>query len=149
MKPPAASSPAVAAVMSGNRKWDTRPEVRLRSRLHASGLRYRKHWPIKLASGESQLTVRPDVVFTRARVAVFVDGCFWHSCPKHGRSPQSNHEYWSEKLRRNIARDRLVDSALAEAGWDVVRIWEHESAEDAAGRVHARVLARRQRSQLG
>jgi DNA mismatch endonuclease (patch repair protein) len=83
--------------------------------------------------------VRPDVVFTRQRVAIFVDGCFWHSCPDHGNIPHRNREYWEPKLERNRARDRQVDLALAKSGWRVLRIWEHEPTQDAARKV-ARAL---------
>jgi DNA mismatch endonuclease (patch repair protein) len=90
--------------------------------------------------------VRPDVVFTRERVAVFVDGCFWHCCPLHGTRPARNTDYWRPKLERNVARDTVVDEALGEAGWSVVRGWEHERPEEIAGRVVAALdLARRRR----
>lgn len=75
--------------------------------------------------------MRPDIVFSRKRVAVFVDGCFWHACPEHGTSPAHNASYWSEKLKKNVARDVRVTAALMSSGWDVVRIWEHTSVEDA------------------
>jgi DNA mismatch endonuclease (patch repair protein) len=96
----------------------------LRSELHRLGLRFRKDLRIDLAS----LRVRPDIVFTRSRVAVFVDGCFWHGCPDHGSSPKANAEYWAEKFARNRRRDKLVDAALQSEGWRVVRVWEHEDA---------------------
>ena len=80
---------------------------------------------------------RPDVVFTRQRIAVFVDGCFWHSYPNQGSSPRSNAAYWSPKLARNVERDRRIDEALREAGWTVVRVWEHEQPGKAAQRVLA------------
>jgi DNA mismatch endonuclease (patch repair protein) len=86
--------------------------------------------------------VRPDIVFTARKVAVFVDGCFWHVCPEHGRQPTTNDWYWAPKLRRNVERDRLADQALHAAGWDVVRAWEHEPTEEAARRVD-QVLERR------
>ena len=108
--------------MRGNRKLDTRPEVRLRSAMHRAGMRYRK-WRLIAAD---DLRVRPDVVFPRQRLAVFVDGCFWHGCPAHGSRPRANPEYWLPKLQRNAERDRRVDAALAAAGWSVVRVWEHE-----------------------
>jgi len=76
-----------------------------------------------------------DVVFTRARVAVYVDGCFWHCCPEHGNVPRANREWWIEKLERNVARDRRNDRELEAAGWRVVRIWEHEPIIEAADRV--------------
>jgi DNA mismatch endonuclease (patch repair protein) len=81
--------------------------------------------------------VRPDLVFTKSRVAVFVDGCFWHVCPVHGREPTHNEWYWTPKLRRNVERDRIADTALATAGWRVVRIWEHVPLEEAVAAVEA------------
>jgi DNA mismatch endonuclease (patch repair protein) len=83
--------------------------------------------------------MRPDIVFTRAKVAVFVDGCFWHGCPAHQRVPKTNSDYWVPKLQRNIERDREVDDALAAAGWRIVRVWEHEDVDRAADTV-ARTL---------
>jgi len=117
--------------MRANTKRDTKPELRLRSALHAGGLRFRKDYPIEVDG----LRVRADVVFTRQRIAVFVDGCYWHSCPDHGTSPRSNTEYWSQKLRRNRQRDDRVNRTLTEAGWLVVRLWEHVVTEDAVSRV--------------
>jgi DNA mismatch endonuclease (patch repair protein) len=90
--------------------------------------------------------VRPDLVFTRARVAVFVDGCFWHSCPEHGDRPRINTGYWLPKLEANVARDRRVDRALTDDGWDVVRIWEHEDPLEAAARVRRSVARARRRA---
>lgn len=107
--------------MQGNRRTGTKPEVSLRSALHAAGMRFRKDHRIDLG----RVKPRPDVVFTRAKVAVFVDGCYWHSCPEHGTSPRTNSDYWAPKLARNVERDREHDKALQEAGWTVVRIWEH------------------------
>jgi DNA mismatch endonuclease (patch repair protein) len=135
---PQASSPGVRALMQGNRAKDTRPEVALRSALHRLGLRFRKHAPPVVG-----VTCRADVVFRRARVAVFVDGCFWHRCPLHGRSPRSNRTYWRAKLDRNVARDRRNDAFLGSAGWTVVRVWEHEEPLAAARRVQA-IVARRE-----
>jgi DNA mismatch endonuclease (patch repair protein) len=128
---PEPSDPKVSRRMQANRRRDTRPERALRSALHARGLRFRKDLPIR--AGER--LVRPDVVFTRARVAVFVDGCYWHVCPEHGTSPRRNSTYWSRKLRLNVDRDRAVDAALAQAGWRVIRIWEHEEPTEVAERV--------------
>lgn len=108
-----------------------RTSRRLRRALHALGLRFR----VDLAIPLDGLRVRPDVVFTRRRVAVFVDGCFWHRCSEHGTSPRSNSDYWRAKLDRNVARDRRVDVALAQAGWRCVRVWEHEEEGEAAARV--------------
>jgi DNA mismatch endonuclease (patch repair protein) len=136
--PPVPSSAGARAVMEGNRGVDTRPEIALRSALHKLGLRFRKH-----ASPVRGLRCRADVVFRPARVAVFVDGCFWHRCPEHGTSPETNSPYWTAKLDRNVNRDRRNDQALAAAGWKVVRVWEHEQPDDAARRVAAIVAARR------
>src|SRR5690242_15791728 len=116
---PAASSAAVRAVMKGNRGSDTRPEVALRSALHRRGLRFRKNWPA--APG---LRCRADIAFVSARILVFVDGCFWHSCPIHGAVPRTNHAYWREKLARNVRRDEELRRQLSQRGWQVVRVWE-------------------------
>lgn len=125
---PLPSNAAVSAVMRGNRKTDTAPEVRIRSAIHRRGMRFRKHVLVRASS----VNVRPDIVFTRQRVAVFVDGCFWHCCPVHGNRPRSNSQYWEAKLARNRSRDAAVNAALRAEGWDVLRVWEHESSEDAA-----------------
>ena len=119
---PVASSDAVAERMRRNRSADTRLELSVRSALHRSGLRFRKG--LQIAAGD--VRVRPDIVFTRARLAVFLDGCFWHGCPQHGTRPRHNSTYWSTKLGRNEARDRRVNRALTDAGWTVLRFWEHE-----------------------
>lgn len=113
--------------MRAIRRTDTKPEVRLRSALHALGFRYRKDFPIRV---DGKL-IRPDIAFTRRKLAVFVDGCFWHSCPEHGRTPGANESYWSPKLRRNAERDREQTQLLETAGWQVLRIWEHEPIPNA------------------
>jgi DNA mismatch endonuclease (patch repair protein) len=113
--------------MRGNRRADTRPEVALRSALHRLGLRFRKDHPV--AAGE--VRVKVDIVFTPAGLAVFVDGCYWHSCPEHGHVPSANAQYWPAKLARNRERDRRVDDALTRAGWTVLRVWEHMTVDDA------------------
>ncbi|MFC9253202.1 very short patch repair endonuclease [Amycolatopsis thailandensis] len=118
--------------MSANRRSDTKPEIALRRALHQLGFRYRKDHRLDLPTG---VRVRPDIVFTRRKVAIFVDGCFWHVCPEHGREPTRNEWYWTPKLRRNIERDRLADAALVDAGWRVVRIWEHEDVQSAVDKV--------------
>jgi DNA mismatch endonuclease (patch repair protein) len=130
-----ATSPGVRRSMQGNRSRDTQPEVLVRSALHRRGLRFRKNLLLRAAS----VRVRPDIVFTAKRVAVFVDGCFWHRCPEHGSDPKSNTGYWKPKLDRNVRRDRVVTEALQEQGWTVVRIWEHESVEEAVGRIRSAV----------
>jgi DNA mismatch endonuclease (patch repair protein) len=130
---PFPSSAAVSAAMRANRSRDTQPEVRLRRLLHGRGYRFR----VGLAVRASGVTVRPDLVFSRRRVAVFVDGCFWHSCAKHGTTPTVNTAYWLPKLTRVTERDRRVRKALASAGWKVVRVWEHMDAEQAADRIES------------
>lgn len=126
---PHPASAAVTAAMKGNRRRDTRPELLVRSELHRLGLRFRKDFPVITP----ERTIRVDVAFTRKRLALFVDGCFWHSCPQHGRVPRGNNlEYWKRKLDRNVTRDRTDELALASAGWTVVRIWEHVPAPEAA-----------------
>lgn len=134
---PAASSEATRRAMQGNRRADTAPELALRRALHRRGFRYRKDAPIRLEG----LTVRPDIVFTRQRVCVFSDGCYWHRCPQHCRLPASNRDYWVAKIERNVARDRQIDAALSEAGWRVVRVWEHVPVEEAVGIVTAALRA--------
>ena len=136
---PIAADPAVSKRMSRNRRRDTRPERALRQALHTRGLRFRVDHPVRAAD----VTVRPDVVFTRWRVAVFIDGCFWHGCPQHGNAPRRNVDYWGPKLERNAARDRRVDTALSAAGWHVIRAWEHESTHATARRVLAALDAAR------
>lgn len=136
-KPPPPSSSAVRSVMQGNRGSDTRPEVALRSALHRRGLRFRKG----IRPLGARVRCRADVVFTSARVAVFVDGCFWHRCPDHGTRPRTHADYWQAKLDGNVARDRANDEALAAAGWRVVRVWEHEDPVGAASRIAALLAA--------
>ena len=118
---------AVTANMKANRRTDTKPELALRAALHALGYRYRKDFRLDLPLRR----VRPDVAFTRRKVAVFVDGCFWHACPEHGSRPTVNQGYWNPKLLRNVERDQAADAALAGAGWQVVRLWEHVPLDDA------------------
>jgi DNA mismatch endonuclease, patch repair protein len=130
---PHPTSAAASAVMRGNRRRDTRPERLLRSHLHALGLRFRIDHNIDTGGHQ----VRVDIAFTRARVAVFVDGCFWHGCPEHGNQPRVNKGYWGPKLRRNLDRDQRNTRELETAGWKVIRVWEHEEPADVAARVHA------------
>jgi DNA mismatch endonuclease (patch repair protein) len=132
----------VSRRMRRNLKRDTRPEVALRSELHARGARFRTNLLVRIDG----LKVRPDVVFTRAKVAVFVDGCFWHGCPSHGTAPRRNTAYWGPKLERNARRDAVVTERLAAAGWNVVRIWEHEPVGAAADTVINVVTAARRSS---
>jgi len=120
--------------MRAIKRTGTKPELALRSALHRRGYRFRKDYRLDLAPGTR---VRPDIAFTARRVAVFVDGCFWHVCPEHGRDPTVNEWYWAPKLRRNMERDRAADAALAAAGWQVVRVWEHEPLDAAIAAVVA------------
>ena len=120
-----ASTPGTRASMQSNRGRDTSPEMAVRRRLHAAGLRYR-------------VSVRPlpklrrtaDIVFTKARVAVFVDGCFWHGCPDHYQAPARNADFWTAKRLRNRERDVETDRELIDAGWLPLRFWEHEVRTD-------------------
>lgn len=130
---PPASDEHTRRAMQGNRRAETGPEVRLRRALHSRGLRFRKDSAIQ-AGGQ---VVKADVVFSRRRVAVFVDGCFWHGCPEHCRMPTRNRDYWRAKIGRNRARDAKVDTELGSSGWAVVRVWEHEPIPDAVARVVA------------
>lgn len=124
--------------MSRLGRRDTLPELALRSELHRRGLRFRvDRAPLP------GLRSRADIVFGPARVAVYVDGCFWHSCPEHATRPKSNAEWWEQKLHRNQERDAETDRALREQGWEVVRIWEHEDPVEAADRVEKAVSSRR------
>ncbi|MFD5180093.1 very short patch repair endonuclease [Nocardia sp. NPDC058379] len=133
-----ASAPAVRAVMRGNKSRNTKPELTLRKYLWARGLRYRVD-----ARPLPQLRRRADVVFVGARVAVFVDGCFWHGCPDHHRPSRKNAEFWEGKIADNRERDADTDVRLVEAGWTVLRIWEHEDPAAAAIRVEDAVLQHR------
>lgn len=116
--------------MSRQATRDTGPELAIRRQLHAAGYRFRVDFtPLP------GVRRKADIVFTRRKVAVFVDGCFWHSCPKHGTRPTANREWWAAKLARNVERDEETNRLLAAAGWTVVRVWEHEDASMAADRV--------------
>jgi len=134
-----ASSPAVRAVMKSNRGRDTKPELALRSATHRLGLRYR----VDIAPLQN-LRRRADLVFSKAKVAVFLDGCYWHGCPDHHRPAQRNREFWSEKIAKNRERDRNTDETLAAADWLVIRVWEHEEPAEAANRI-ARAVRERAR----
>ena len=129
---PSPTSDVATKKMRANRRIDTKPEVALRSLLHGQGVRFRKDYPVSLADGK---TVHVDIAFTKKKIAVFVDGCFWHSCPEHGSTPKSNQEYWIPKLKQNVERDRSTTQALQAAGWKVVRIWEHLDPGDARKRI--------------
>jgi DNA mismatch endonuclease (patch repair protein) len=116
---------------------DTGAELALRRELWRRGLRYRIEVAPLLG-----LRRRADVVFSRARVAVYVDGCFWHSCPEHATVPKANRAWWIAKLKANVARDRDTDARLGAAGWAVIRVWEHEVVAEAADRIEQTVRRR-------
>jgi DNA mismatch endonuclease, patch repair protein len=121
-------------VMRQVRSTNTGPEVRLRAQLHARGARFRLNQQIKLGEGRP---IRPDLTFKGQRVAVFVDGCFWHGCASHCRMPSTNQDYWVTKIARNVARDHATDERLARQGWRVIRVWEHADLSMAADEILA------------
>lgn len=123
---PVPKSAMVTAQMSRMPRRDTGPEMLIRRELHARGMRFRLHM---------NLPGRPDIALTRARLAVFVDGCFWHRCFEHGTLPKNNREWWSKKLDATVARDRRKDNALSALGWNVLHVWEHEPVTDACDRI--------------
>ncbi len=125
MVAPEASSPAARATMRANRGRDTGPEMAVRRALHAMGLRYRVDHPLPFDRRR-----RADILFPKARIAVFIDGCFWHGCPEHGTSPRSNAEFWRTKIERNRERDRDTSARLEEAGWVALRFWEHDDVSE-------------------
>jgi DNA mismatch endonuclease (patch repair protein) len=129
---PFPSSAGVRRRMQRQASRDTQIERRLRSSLHRQGLRFRVH--LRPIAGARRTA---DIVFTRARVAVYLDGCFWHGCQEHLMWPRANSDYWREKILGNRRRDADTDSRLREAGWKVVRVWEHEDLATAAERIMA------------
>lgn len=135
---PPVSSLGARRRMQATRQRDTRAEVAVRSALHRLGLRYRLDR--NLLAG---LRRRADIIFSAARIAVFVDGCFWHGCPIHGTWPKANAEWWRSKIEANQRRDADTDEKLAAAGWIVVRVWEHEEPEKAAERIALLVQSRK------
>lgn len=142
---PPPSSPGRSRNMAAIRRRDTAPERSVRSLLHGRGLRFRVDLPVRLPG---QRPIRPDVAFTRQRLAVFIDGCFWHGCPDHGRRPSvRNGHYWTPKLAGNVERDRRHTSALEAAGWTVVRFWEHQQPHAVADEVAELVAALRREAQ--
>lgn len=106
---------------------NTKPEVQLRRELHRRGLRYRIDY--------KDLPGRPDIALTRAKIAVFVDGCFWHACPVHGTLPKNNREWWRAKLERNTVRDLEKDDALRALGWLPLHYWEHDEVDEVADEI--------------
>ncbi|MGV9271842.1 very short patch repair endonuclease [Streptomyces griseosporeus] len=132
------SSPKVSARMSRQASKDTAVELAVRRLLHAAGLRYRVEYPVP-----GMPRRRIDVAFPRAKVAVLIDGCFWHGCPQHATQPKANAEWWRAKLDRNMARDRETTECLVAQRWTVLRFWEHETPADVAVQVEATVKRRK------
>ena len=135
------SSKDASRRMKKVRQTGTAAEMELRRALHARGLRYRVDAPVLPDKRR-----RVDIAFSSARVAVFVDGCFWHGCPDHATWPASNADFWRQKIETNQRRDRDTDAQLRKAGWQVLRVWEHENAAQAATRVEALVRGARSRA---
>ncbi|MEV4684398.1 very short patch repair endonuclease [Streptomyces kurssanovii] len=133
-----ASSAARRRNMQAIRSRDTQPELLIRQLVHASGLRYRV-----AARPLPRLRRTADMVFRPAKVAVFIDGCYWHGCPQHYVPPKTNSGYWSDKVLRNMSRDRDTDQQLREAGWLVLRFWEHEDSDSCARQIATTVRERR------
>ncbi|TFD83104.1 very short patch repair endonuclease [Cryobacterium psychrotolerans] len=130
-----ASSPAVRRSMQGNTYRDTKPELVVRRLVHARGLRYRV-----CARPLPNLKRTADLVFSRARVAVFLDGCFWHGCSLHHTSPTTNSGYWAVKILKNMIRDQETNCILQNADWTVLRFWEHQNAQEVAEAIEWVVL---------
>ncbi|KQX53650.1 MULTISPECIES: very short patch repair endonuclease [unclassified Streptomyces] len=130
--------------MSRQASKDTAAELAVRRLLHAAGLRYRVEFPVP-----GMARRRIDVAFTSVKVAVLIDGCFWHGCPVHATQPKANAEWWRQKLDRNMARDKETTEHLTAAGWEVLRFWEHELPEDVALRITAAVERRRASARRG
>lgn len=124
--------------MARVRQKGTQAEIDLRRVLHAKGLRYRLH--VLLLTKPRRLA---DIVFPSAKIAVVVDGCFWHGCPEHASWPKSNADFWREKIETNRTRDADTDQRLNALGWKTVRVWEHEDAREAANRIAELVDARK------
>ncbi|MEU0491246.1 very short patch repair endonuclease [Nocardiopsis sp. NPDC006139] len=137
-RPARALNEGVRKSMRANRGRDTGPELAVRRLVHAAGLRYRVS-----ARPLPALRRTADLVFTRRRIAVFVDGCFWHGCPEHHTTARTNAAYWAEKVRANRERDADTDRRLGEAGWTVLRFWEHEEPAAVAERIVAAVRGAR------
>lgn len=116
---------------------DTPCELAVRSAVHAKGLRFRVDWPLP---GTRR---RADMAFVGARVAVFIDGCFWHGCPTHATWPKANARWWRDKIEANMRRDRDTDILLRRSGWSVLRFWEHEDSLRAARAIEKAVRLRR------
>jgi len=137
INPPPSSKAALQRMQSAKSR-DTAPEKAIRSALHRRGLHYRVDYkPLK------ELNRRADIIFRSVKVAVFVDGCFWHGCPIHGSIAKANAEFWRLKIKRNQERDLDTTKQLEKAGWKVIRVWEHEDPEDASEKIYKTIRDRR------
>ena len=132
------SSPGVSARMSRQASKDTNAELAVRRLLHAAGLRYRVEYPVP-----GMARRRIDVAFPGAKLAILIDGCFWHGCPEHATHPKANAEWWRQKLERNMTRDIETTEHLRAEGWEVLRFWEHEAPQDVADEVRRVVTQRK------
>lgn len=136
---PVPSSEAALARMKAAKPRNTAPEKALRSALHRMGLRFRLYEkPVET------LNRKADIVFRSAKVAIFVDGCFWHGCPIHGTQAKANAEFWAQKIKQNQERDLDTTSRLEAAGWIVIRVWEHEDPEEVSQKIYDIVVERKQ-----
>lgn len=139
LRNPLPSSKAALARMQAAKPRDTAPEKVLRAELHKRGLRYQIDFrPVK------ELNRRADIVFRSKKVAIFVDGCFWHGCPKHGTQAKANAEFWKNKIRLNQLRDEDTNKRLKKAGWKVIRVWEHENPEKASQKIYNIIMKRKE-----
>lgn len=127
--------------MQANRRRDTKPELAIRRILHARGLRYRTD-----VRPDRSIRRHADIVFTKAKIAVFVDGCFWHGCPEHFIPPKANADYWAQKIEGNQKRDANTNDVLKDAGWTVLRFWEHDDPASSADRIEQCWKAKRQQA---
>ncbi len=133
-------SPQTAERMSRTAQKDNASERALRSELHRRGFRFRLH---RRLLSDNRRTA--DIVFVSSKIAIFVDGCFWHGCAEHGTWPKNNRDWWRAKIEKNIVRDRDTDDRLEKIGWIVLRVWEHEAVGRAADRIERVVRRPRQR----
>lgn len=132
MAKPTAESAIVSAQMRAQRVTDTEVELAVRRALHSAGFRYRKHYPVP---GRSRRSI--DIAFPGKRIAIFIDGCFWHGCEIHRTVPKSNRAWWQAKLDENRRRDRDTTEVLVEQGWTVLRFWEHDAPSDVLAAVYS------------
>lgn len=140
MTRPPASSRAASERMRRTGRRDTKCEMEVRRELHRQGFRYRVDRRVRGVSRS-----RPDIVFSREKIVVFVDGCFWHSCPKHATAPRANAAWWRAKLWQNVERDRRHVLEFARAGWRVLRYWEHEDPRQVADAIASVVVRHREK----